>query len=260
MRDGEEPLVPDERPSAVAVGQRARLGLAQVRAALLLGHRHAHRGAGLPVRRGLARVVGGGGDEPAPLGPEGGVAPQDGHGRVGHPDRAADAVLALVPQVGQGRARHLRPGSRVGPTKSVRFLPDGEAHQLVPSGVEFDAVHPVPEAVVGPQLGEVAVRLPRRLLDPRRAHGPPRLAQARLRPPPGPEGGNHGAERPVRAVGVVIREGRRLVQHLVRRVAVAVERSHGRSSPFGRGPSPAALAVGRPRPTWPSAPPVREAA
>jgi hypothetical protein len=96
--DGEEPFVPDERPCAVSVRQRPGLGLAQIGAALLFSHRHADRRAGLVGRANLTPVVAGRGDDMTPFGPAGGIPAEDGDGRVGHPDRAADAVLPLVPR------------------------------------------------------------------------------------------------------------------------------------------------------------------
>ena len=67
VRDGEEPLVADERPCAVAVGHGARLSLAQVRATLLLGHRHSNRAARLVGGADLATVIAVGGDELTPF-------------------------------------------------------------------------------------------------------------------------------------------------------------------------------------------------
>ena len=106
----------------------------------------------------------------------------------------------------------------------MHLLADGEPHQLMPGGMEVDRVDAVAEAVVRPQFRPVPVRLPGEQLHMGASDGSARSSQLRPRPVC-PECVHDPAEGRVRGERVVIRQGRRLVQHLVRGVAVAVE--HG---------------------------------
>ena len=145
------------------------LSLAKIGAALLFRHRHADGGAGLAGGAHLPPVIAGRGDELAPFGPARRIAAQDRNGRIGHADRAANAVLGLIPHVGQRAARHLRAGTRIVPAQRMGLVTDGERHQLVPGRMKIDPIDAVAEAVVGAQLGQMTVGLAGKLLDVRRA-------------------------------------------------------------------------------------------
>ncbi len=159
--DREEPLVADERPRAVAVRLGAGLGLPQVRAALFLRHRHADGRTGLIRSADLPPIVFVGLNEIAPFGPARRVAAQDRNRRIGHADRAADAVLALIPQVRKRGTRDLGAGTRLGPSQRMRLLPDGERHQFVPGRMKVDAIGAIAEAVMRAQFRNLAVCLAR---------------------------------------------------------------------------------------------------
>ena len=64
----------------------------------------------------------------------------------------------------------------------MRLLSDGEAHELVPGGVEFDLVDPVAEPVMRPKLRGMPVRLPGEELDMGAADRAAGLGKLRLRP------------------------------------------------------------------------------
>ena len=146
---------PVQLPPAVA----GRLGAgdvrAHVRAALLLGHRHAAQRAALVVGQREPRL---------PLGRERRVHAQRRHGAVGHRDRAHHAGVGLRPQQLERRAGDVRARLRVAPRERVDLALDRAAQQPVPARVQLDLVDPVPVAVVGEQprlvaLGAAAVRL-----------------------------------------------------------------------------------------------------
>ena len=154
-RIGAEPLVAGELPPAVADGLGARDVRAHVRAALLLGHRHAAQRAALVVGQRQPRL---------PLGRERRVRAQRRHGAVGHRDRADHARVGLRPQQLERRAGDVRARLRVAPRERVDLALDRAAQQPVPARVQLDLVDPVPVAVVGEQprlvaLGAAAVRL-----------------------------------------------------------------------------------------------------
>jgi hypothetical protein len=100
--------------------------------------------------------------------------------------------------------------------------------------MEVDPVDPVAEPVVGPQLREVPVRLPRQLLDTGGPDRPSRVVEMPLGP-----GGTEGRDdRPEGLVGrecVVVGERRRLVQHRVGGIVMRVGQGHPRPSERTRG-------------------------
>ena len=221
MRHREEPFMPGDAP-AVAVALGDALRLAQIRAALLLGHRHADRDAGLVGGAGLARIVSGGQDLGLPLPGDLRIASQRRDRGVGHEDRAHDPVLALVPKIGERGAGDLRARALLGPAERMRLLSDGEAHELVPGRVELDLVDPVAEPVMRLEFRRMPVRLPGEELDMRaadRCAGLGKLGSAQS----APKARTIPPQGPVRAVGIVVGKGRRLVQHLVRGVTVRVQ-------------------------------------
>ncbi len=106
-REGEEAVAHRRRAEPLVAGQQEGPAVAprdravgtQVRAALLLGHRHADGGAGFLSDRQRARVVGVGRQLRFPLRGERRRVAQYLHASEGHGDRAGNALLALVPQV-----------------------------------------------------------------------------------------------------------------------------------------------------------------
>ena len=217
-RRREEPLVACEAeappPGVLAVGLGARGVRANVRAALLLGHAHAHRQGGLGRRRGEARVVGRGGQPRAEGGLQRRVGAQRGRHRVAHRDRAQHRGLELGGEhetrgALQVPARPLAPGRAVQPRLA------GVRHQRVVAGVELHLVHAPAEAVVRAQHRPVQVGQARLLLQrraagaaPDRAH--PLLVEARVVP------GQRVAQRGVRRPQVHVLVGRGLVGDGVR--------------------------------------------
>ena len=180
-RGAAEPLVAGDLPPAVVAGQRARGVGAHVRAALLLGHRHAAQGAGLLGGGPQLGVVGRRGQPRHPLGGDVGLRAQRRDRGEGHRDRAAEARLGLARADVGGGARDV--GARLvgAPRQRVQLLLDAGAHERVPGGVELDLVAAVAEAVVGVQHRRVLVGLDapaHRLAAPERAGG----AQALARP------------------------------------------------------------------------------
>ncbi len=171
LRHRAEPLVPGQfvpvRDVAVIVGGVRPAGgglrLAQVRAALLLGHRVADHDRRLVRDFAPTEFVGGALDL---LGPDGqaGLGDETGVGGVGHAGRAARALLDLVPQVRQHGAGVMRLRLACTPRQVRHFVPPRQRHQFVPARVELDPVDPVAETVVGLQFRRVAVGQPRQFL------------------------------------------------------------------------------------------------
>ena len=150
-----EPLVAGQLVRAVAGGLGARRAGAHVRAALLLGHRHAAQRAALVVGQRQPRL---------PLGRELRVDAQRRDRRVRHRHRAHHAGVGLRPQQLERRARDVRAGPRLAPRQRVDLALDRAAQQPVPARVVVDAVDAVPVAVVRLQprlvaLGAAAVLL-----------------------------------------------------------------------------------------------------
>ncbi len=188
MRRRAEPLVPGEQVAAVA---RRRVGHGpggvgpDVRAALLLGHRHPGQQAGLAVGHGQAGLVGARGQQRLVAGGQGGLVAQGRHAGVGHRDRAAVAGLGLGPDEELGRPGHVRAGPLVGPGRGVQAVPDRGGHQLVPGRMEVDLVDPVAARVVGAQHRLVHVGQPGLLLGAGRAgQQPSSCSSARAQPAP----------------------------------------------------------------------------
>ena len=142
VRHREEPLVAVDqvglaRPSARRGGTGDGLRGAQIGSRLLLGQGHADRAAGLAVhgggrrrRSGVERMNG------SHTAARSGCRRKRRDRRIGHAEGAADAVLALVPQIGQHAPRDVRAGSAWrsrtahachgrSPATSARARPDG---------------------------------------------------------------------------------------------------------------------------------------
>ena len=209
-RRAAEPLVAGELPPAVVAGQRARGVGAHVRAALLLGHRHAAQRA-RPCRRpaaarGRSVVAVSRGTHSAA---SSGCGAQRGDRGEGHRDRAAEARLGLARADVGGRARDV--GARLvgAPRQRVQLLLDAGAHERVPRGVELDLVAAVAEAVVGVQHRRVLVGLDapaHRLAAPERAGraqalARPAAALALERPPAARRGPRRGCGPPAAGPG-----------------------------------------------------------
>ena len=82
-----------------------------VRAALLLGHRHAREQAPLGLGRAQAEVVLRGREQRLEALGQAGRVPQRGHDGVGHRHRAAVPGLGRAPDVEARRPRHVRAGA-----------------------------------------------------------------------------------------------------------------------------------------------------
>jgi hypothetical protein len=127
--------------------------------------------------------------------------------REGHAHGAADAVLALVPQITQGRAGDVCAGPPfVGPGEGMGLGREDEPHQLMIGGVEFDLVDPMTEPVVGSQLGQMAIGRRGELLSLLRTDngaGAPEF----LPSPVHAEHPHRFGQRPTGREGVVVRKG-----------------------------------------------------
>ena len=243
-----EPLVADQEVlgagTARGDGRRPRGVGAHVAAALLLGHRHADEGGALLGEGDEARIVLGAEERGLPGLGDLLLVAQRRHAGERHGERAAGARLDLRELEQQRAARHLRAGQRLAPREVVDRRRHGEAHHLVPRGVERDLVDPVPEAIVGAQLGRMAIRLAAEREDARAAE---RLAEGR---DPRPEGAAALArqafrEGRVRLEPVHVLEGRRLVRHLVGRPEKLRLPAHPSPPPLTRIASSSTRALSR---------------
>ena len=138
--------VSSKRPSPAGSARR-RAG-PDVRAALLLGHRHAAQRAALVVGQRQPRL---------PLRRQLGIRAQRRDRGVGHRDRAHHARVRLRPQQLERRAGDVRARPRLAPRQRVDLALDRAAQQPVPARVVLDAVDPVPVAVVRLQPRRVAL-------------------------------------------------------------------------------------------------------
>lgn len=189
---------------AVGVGGGLRGAGAQVGAALLLGHRHARRDAGLGGGRPEFRVVFAGGQQRLVDLGQLGVVAQRGHHGIRHRNRA-DVPRFDRPHRGLGGPHDVRTRPLVGPGRGVHAVFDRRAHQLVVRRVVFDLVDPVTVAVVGVQdgpvaIGELAPAL--RLAAGRQGADLVHLVQAPL-----PSLANQGLDEHRRGGGVVVFQG-----------------------------------------------------
>ena len=144
---GAEPLVAGDLPG-VAVRRRAGGVRANVGAALLLGHRHAHERAVVVARPRDARL---------PLGRQLGLLAQGGNRGVGHRHRAHDPGVHLAPHEEEGGAHCVGARLRVPPGKRVDLALDRLPEAPVPGRVELDLVDAVAVAVVRAQDRLVAL-------------------------------------------------------------------------------------------------------
>jgi hypothetical protein len=131
----------------------------QVRAALLLGHRHADQNAGFVGGGARPRIVSGRQDLGQPGAGQRGRITQRRGGCEGHGKRAADATFYLIEQEGGRRAHHMGAGPAIPPGQRVHLLGHGTAKQLMPGGVELDFVDAMAETVMAAQLRRVAIGL-----------------------------------------------------------------------------------------------------
>ena len=183
-----EPLVPGQQvaPSPPTPRRLHRDGAGgvrpDVRAALLLGHRHAREQAPLGLGRAQAEVVLRGREQRLEALGQAGRVPQRGHDGIGHRDRAAVPGLGRAPDVEARRPRHVRAGAGIPPRRGVQAVPHRHRHQLMPGRVELHLVDPVAEAVVRAQPRRVLVGLAAVLLRLRRAGQAAEFADAVLGP------------------------------------------------------------------------------
>ena len=213
-----EPLVPGEpvlaAGAAAAHRRRPRRVRPDVRAALLLGERHADEGPRLLGHRAEPGIVGGRADPRQPFGGQLGLTAERRHRGVRHPDRTADARFDLAQEEHAGGPGDVGAGPRGAPGSAVEALAHGQPEQGVPGRVELHLVAPVPEAVEGVEHRRVAIgqhpplehlRLPQAASERRQVGlGPARpLPAHRL------------GQGPVGGVQVDVGERRRLVRDLV---------------------------------------------
>ena len=161
-RRRDEELVADEFVSLTrpvgADGNRPRRVGAHVRAALLLGHRHADGDALLLLGGNVARIVDAGLDLRQPLRGEVSLQFETGRRGEGHGDRAAVAGLDLGVHVGARGARHMRAFARIGPRRRMKPVLDRGFHQRVIGRMEADEIDAPPVSIVGVELGRVLIR------------------------------------------------------------------------------------------------------
>ena len=212
--DREEPFVAGQAPRIARAG-RGGAGLAQIRAALFLGHRHRDAEGRFFRRRQRARVVAGRENPVAEAGEQVGRVGEGGGGGEGHRRGAADAGLALAPEIGHGGAGDMGAGAGFGPGQAVEAVGADHAHQAVPGGVEGDLVDAVAEAVEGGEFGRVAIRLPRQGAQFGRADSGADRGEMGGGPA-GAEGGNRLEKGGIAGEGVVRRRFAGLVENLVR--------------------------------------------
>ncbi len=175
-----EPFVAGEAVEAAA----GALGLggvgAHVGAALLLGHAHAERQAGLFDRRLLALVVFARGDARRPFAKQLRAGHQRGKRSAGHGDRAEMAGFELRGQV-EARRAHLMPPAglcrAVLPDRGMQAARHRAAHQRMIGGMEVDRVDPAALPVMGPQHRRLGVGEARRLLRLGRQHEAPEIVE-----------------------------------------------------------------------------------
>ena len=195
---------------------------AHVRAALLLGHRHADRHALLLIGGDVARIVDAGLNLRQPLRGEVSLQFETGRRGEGHGDRTAVAGLDLGVHVGARGSRHMRAFARIGPGRRMKPVLDRGFHQRVIGGMEADEIDAPPVSIVGVEFGRVLIRQRSQL-------------QKFGRPGPGPEGSeriagparafalNRLLQRNVGIEEVILGEFDRLVEDLVGDGPIRVE-------------------------------------
>ena len=145
-------------PALGADGYRARRIGAHVRAALLLGHRHADRHALLLIGGNVARIVDARLDLRQPLRGEVSLQFETRARGESHGDRAAVAGLDFGVHVGARGSRDMRAFARIGPWRRMKPVLDRGLHQRVVGGMEADEIDAPPISIVGVELGRVLIR------------------------------------------------------------------------------------------------------
>jgi hypothetical protein len=92
-----------------------------------------------------------------PFGGERWIVAQHRDGGIGHGDRADVPRLVLQSEHGESGTGNMRPGTRVGPGKTVYAVFDGQAHQVMPRRVILNFVPAVAVAIMGVQHRRVFV-------------------------------------------------------------------------------------------------------
>ncbi len=164
----EEPFVAgdaiDLRAVLAAEKGGGGLHLAQIGAALLLGHRIADHGAGFLGQRQSARVVR---TRQSFLPPQRELrtAGETGARRVGHPGWTARAVFNLVPEIAQHGPGEVAGRLPCRPGETGNAVTECQAHELMPGRVKFDPVETIAEAIMRAKLRTMLVRQPREILN-----------------------------------------------------------------------------------------------
>ncbi|MDT4866061.1 hypothetical protein FQZ97_1008970 [compost metagenome] len=139
-------------PVIAASGHGLRRVGAHVRAALLLGHAHAHGHAGLVFPEFERRVVGAAGELRRPVGVDGRVVLEGWRDRVGHGNRAQGGGLQLGEEHEACGAGEVRVRGALTPRRAMQPRRGGRRHQRVVARVELHLIDAVPKAVVALEL------------------------------------------------------------------------------------------------------------
>ena len=156
-RRRDEELVAGDLVLPIPYRRRPRRVGPHVRAALLFRHRHADRRAVLLCDRDVARIVDAAVDLRQPLLREFRLQAQRRRRGEGHGDRAAMSRLDLGLHIEPGRPRDMRALARLAPRRGVQSLSDREPNQLVIGGMKAHEIDAAAVAVVGVELGGMAV-------------------------------------------------------------------------------------------------------
>ena len=153
-----------------------------------------------------------------------GLQAQRRHRRIGHADRAADAVLALVPEIGQHAARDMRARLPVA-VQDRACVPWPIASDISSCQAGWNSISSMrwPKRSWLLQLRQVAVGVARQPGDARARDRRAGVGQQPVRPSDLLAAGDLD-QQAVAGEGVMAGERRGLVHHLVRRVAVRRQR------------------------------------
>jgi hypothetical protein len=195
---------------------------AHIRSALFLGHRHADRQALLVSGWNVARIVDVGMDLRQPVFRQLRLLRQARRCGEGHGDRAAVARLDLRLHIVARGARDMRARARLAPRRSVQALFDGELHELVVAWMVAHEIDAIAVAIVGVELGRIAVGEDSEFERVGRAESGAERGEFVTRPA-GAFARHAVLQRRVAAEKVVISEFARLVEDRVRRGAIAID-------------------------------------
>ncbi|MCY1366872.1 hypothetical protein D9M69_537800 [compost metagenome] len=148
-------------PVIAASGHRLRRVCAHVRAALLLGHAHAHGHAGLVFPELERWVVGAAGELRRPVGVDGGVVAQRGRDPVAHGDGAQHGRFQLGEEHEAGGAGQVWTRCTLTPRRAMQPRRRRSRHQRVVARMKLHLVDAVPKTVVALELRREHIGEPR---------------------------------------------------------------------------------------------------